>query len=232
MYVCLIVCQTFNRYVCLVWGGFSPQTIDIDIDKRTSSTNKLRKINMDTSTFAIIHITKNANRMRILLPEVTDLQHLKFEHTFRKYILKAGDHYYEINVAHREWVVEQLRYLYEGVIEYREHSAFGRCDTRCENANVYVEELEKLEEEYRETICVCRCLGEFHGGGGEWKYVIGTTLISETIKLVTRYYPSLDWQLMASPLPLWIEELQGPHPVYAMIRNNMLPAIPSEQETN
>ena len=170
---------------------------------------------MDTSTFAIIHV--KSPRLKITLPHVKDLQHLKFERTFGKYILDSGDHYYEINMAHREWVIEQLRYLYEGVIEYRQHAAYGRCDTRCEEANIYREDLEEKGEDYREYICVCRCLGEFHGGGGEWKYVIGTTLISEKVTQVTRYYPSLDWRLMASELPYH-------HPVRTMYKP-LLPAI-------
>lgn len=186
---------------------------------------------MDTSTFAIVRLNKGANRLQISLPNI-GTQHLKFQRALKEYVVQIGELYYEVNTNHRDWAIEQLRFLYEGVVEYREYASEGRCDTRCQNANIRKTEddpdYEKWEE-YRRRPCVCKCMGEFHGGGGDWKYVIGTTLIG-LIQQTTRYYPSLDLHLMASPLPLWVEELKGPHPVYALIRDNMLPAIPSEQE--
>lgn len=170
---------------------------------------RLYTMKIDTSTFAVIRQSKGAARIRITMPR-GEIQYLKFHNALKKYVLFADENYCEVNASHRDWAIEQLRYLYEGVIEYREYAAEGRCDTRCEEAE--------------EDICVCVCQGEFHGGGEEWERVIGTTLTGRIVTVI-RYWPSLDWRLMACELPKWVEERKGPHPVYALIASRMLPAI-------
>lgn len=165
---------------------------------------------IDTTDYAVVRLFKGANRLRVQMP-TTNMQYLKFYRgPIREYILFKDDNYCEINAKHRDWVIEQLRYLFEGVVEYRQYSTTGVCDTRCQDAE--------------DPICVCKCKGEFHGGGGDWDYVIDTTLISSKVTEVTRYWPSLDWRLMASELPLWIEELNGPHPVHTLIAERIQPA--------
>lgn len=174
---------------------------------------------MDFLKYAIIRINKGDSRIKIDLPytDTGNMEDIKFYKALGKYILTQRDHYAEVNVSHRDWVIEQLRYLYEGVWEYREYSATGTCDIRCQQANIFNPEDDEWEK-YRESHCVCSCGGEFHGGGGDWQYVIGDTLISKTIKVVNRFYPTLDWRLTATPLP-------SDHAVHGMTK----PLAPAEE---
>lgn len=159
---------------------------------------------IDTTNYAVVRLFKDANRIKIQMPVTKDMQYLKFYNQLGKYVLFKDDNYCEINARHRDWVIEQLRYLFEGVVEYREYSATGQCDTRCQDAE--------------DPICVCKCKGEFHGGGGDWDYVIDTTLISSKVVRVTRYWPSLDWRLMATAIPY-------DHPIRGMYP----PLLPAEE---
>lgn len=154
--------------------------------------------------YATITISMDRPRMTISLPYSQGTEELKFRDRFRDFIKNEGRNV-SISKKHREWVLETLRCLYDGVWEYREYSATGICDTRCQEA--------------QEDECVCSCKGEFHQGGGDWKYTIGTVLIADKSRaLVTRWYESYDHTSYMTVLPYG-------HPV-----RRMQPLLPASEE--
>lgn len=85
-----------------------------------------------------------------------------------------GRVWWEISKTHREKLTEALRERYESVWVVRDYSTKQICTTSCQRA-------EKDD-------CVCSCGGQFHGGGGEWKFVKGDMLIGTEVRRIARHY--------------------------------------------
>lgn len=82
--------------------------------------------------------------------------------------------WWQLAKGQQEALIEALRSRYEGVWLMRQYSERVTCTTACQKAE--------------RDDCICSCGGEFHGGGGDWKYVTDQFMVNNEVKQVNRYY--------------------------------------------